>query len=116
MNPPHFKLPPGPHFIVQQLLSVKFVGYGAFVGCIHVGGGMLGVRLPLWATISCSAAAVPVIAFAQSELQYWKDAKVAESLGARLAPKVPYKWPMGADLIAALSRAFESGYLGVPFN
>jgi len=116
MNLPHFKFPPGPSYILRQLLSLKVAGYAAFVGCIHVGGEMVGIDLPVWAIVSFSVIALPGILYAQSEFQYWKDKKKAKSLGARLAPKVPSKWPAGIDLIAALMNVFKTGYLGESDN
>jgi len=114
MNLPRFKLPPGPSYILRQLLSLKVAGYAAFVGCIHVGGEMVGIDLPVWAIVSFSVIALPGILYAQSEFQHWKDKKKAKSLGARLAPKVPSKWPAGVDLVAALDNVFKTGYLGEP--
>ena len=112
MNPLHFELPPGPSYILRQLISWKAVGYGAFVGCLRVGGEVLGMDPPLWTIVSCSIVALPAILYAQTEFQYWMDKRKAESLGARLAPRVPSKWPAGIDLIVALTDAFKIGYLG----
>src|ERR1700753_2226896 len=108
MKLPHLQLPPGPSFILQQLFSLKVVGYGAFVWRIHVGGEMLGIGLPLWATFSSSAVALLAIIYVKSEFQYWKEKKKAQSLGARLAPAIPYKWPGGTDLIAVMTNVFNS--------
>jgi len=112
MNPLHFELPPGPSYILRQLFSWKVVAYGAFVGCVRVGGKTLGVDPPLWAIVSCSIVALPAILYAQTEFQYWTAKRKAESLGARLAPRVPSKWPAGIDLIVALINVFKTGYLG----
>ena len=73
---------------------------------------MLGIGLPLWIIVPSSIIALPAILYAQSELDYWKCKRKAESLGARLAPKVPFKWPAGIDLIVALTHTFISGYPG----
>lgn len=73
---------------------------------------MLGVDLPLWAIVSSSIVALPAILYAQSEFQYWKDKRKAESLGARLAQKVPSKWPAGIDLIITMINVLKTGYLG----
>ena len=112
MSPPRFELPPGPSYIFRQLLSWKVVGYGAFVGCLRIGGETLGIDPPLWKILSCSIAALPAILYAQTEFQYWMAKRKAESLGARLAPRVPYKWPAGIDLIVALIDANTTGYIG----
>ena len=109
---PRFELPPGPSYIFRQLLSWKLVGYGAFTGCVRVGAETLGIDPPLWTIVSCSIVALPAILYAQTEFQYWMAKRKAESLGARLAPMVPYKWPAGIDLIVALIDAFKTGYLG----
>ena len=114
MSPPRLELPPGPSFILRQLLSWKLIGYGALVACLHLGGESLGIDPPLWITVSCSILALPAILYAQSEFQYWTAKRKAESLGARLAPKVPYKWPVGIDLIVALVDVFNTGCLGEP--
>lgn len=116
MNQFRLQLPPGPSFLLQQLLSTKVVGYVALVGCIRVGGELIDMDLPLWAIVSSSIAALPVILHAQSELRYWSDKRKAESLGARLAPKVPHKWPAGIDLIPRSINTFRFGYLGEPYN
>lgn len=113
MARPRLQLPPGPSFLLQHLFSPKVVGYVAFVGCIRVGGELLDLDLPLWAIVSSSVAALPAILHAQSELQYWSDKRKAKSLGARLAPKVPHKWPAGIDLITRSIEVFKFGYLGV---
>jgi len=73
---------------------------------------MLNVHPPLWAIVSSSIVALPVILYAQTEFRYWKAKRKAESLGARLAPKVPYKWTAGIDLIVALVNVYNTGYLG----
>jgi len=73
---------------------------------------MLGIDLPLWMILSCSIVALPAILYSKTEFQYWMAKRKAESLGARLAPKVPYKWPAGIDLIVALIDAFKIGYIG----
>lgn len=112
MNSPRFQLPPGPSYVLRQLLSLKVAGYVAFAGCIHVGEEMLGIDVPLWAIVSASIAALPAILYGRTELQYWKNKRKAESLGARLAPKVPSRWPAGIDLIVALINVFKTGYVG----
>jgi len=66
----------------------------------------------LWAIVSCTIAVLPAILYAQAEFQYWTAKRKAASLGARLAPKVPYKWPAGIDLIVAMVDVFKTGYLG----
>ena len=109
-----FRLPPGPSYILRQLLSFKVAGYGAFVGCVHVGGELLGICLPLWMIVSCSIVALPAILCTQVKLQYWKNKRKAESLGARLAPKVPSKWLGGLDLVTAVAKVFREGYIGEP--
>ena len=114
MNPLRFELPPGPSYILRQLCSWKVLGYAAFVGCVRVGGEMLGVDLPFWILVPSSIVALPAILYAQSELDYWKCKRKAESLGARLAPKVPFKWPAGIDLIVTMIDVFKCGYLGEP--
>ena len=73
---------------------------------------MLGVDLPVWKIVSASIVTFPVILYAQAEFRYWKDKRKAESLGARLAPQVPYRWPAGIDLIVAMFDEFKTGYLG----
>lgn len=75
---------------------------------------MLGINVPLWTIISISIISLPVVLYLRTELRYWKDKRRAESLGARLAPKVPSRWPAGIDLIVALIDVFKTGYLGEP--
>ena len=112
MSPPHFERPPGPSYILRQLLSWKVIAYGAFVGCVRVGGKTLGIDLPLWTVVSCSILALPAILYSRAEFQYWTTKRKAESLGARLAPKVPSKRPAGIDLITALIDVLKTGYIG----
>ena len=114
MSPPRFELPPGPSYILRQLLSWNIVGYGAFVGCARVGGESLGIDPPLWTIVLCSILVLPAILYAQTQFRYWTAKKKAESLGARLAPRVRSEWPAGIDLIVALTDAFKAGYLGEP--
>jgi len=116
MSPPRFELPPGPSYILRQFLSWKVVSYGAFVGCVRVGRETLGIDPPLWALVSCSIVVLPAILYAQTEFQYWSAKRKAESLGARLAPRVPSKWPAGIDLIVALVDVFKTGYLGESYG
>lgn len=73
---------------------------------------MLGIDVPLWIIISSSVAALPAILYARTQLQYWRHKRKAESLGARLAPMVPHRWPGGIDLIVALIDVFKIGYIG----
>ena len=112
MSPPRLELPPGPSYILRQLLSWKAVIYLALFGCVRVGGEMLGINPPLWKIVSSSIVALPAILYGQTEFQYWKAKRRAESLGARLAPKVPSRWPAGIDLIVAMINVFKTGYLG----
>lgn len=116
MNPLRLELPPGPSYILRQLYSLKAISYAAFIGCIRVAGGMLGIDLPLWIIVPSSIVALPAVRYAQTEFQYRKWEKKAESLGARLAPKVPSKWPAGIDLIDAMINVFKTGYLGGSHN
>ena len=112
MTSSRFKLPPGPSYILHQLLSWKVIGYAVIISCIRVGGEILGMDLPLWAIISSSTVAFPALLYAQTEVQYWRDGRKAESLGARLAPKIPSKWPAGIDLVVTAINIFNTGYLG----
>ena len=73
---------------------------------------MLGIDLPLWIIVLSPIIVLPAVFYARSELHYWKCKRKAESLGARLAPTVPFKWPAGIDLIVAISNVFKNGYLG----
>jgi hypothetical protein len=112
MHSPRFELPPGPSFVIRHLLSLKFAGYVALVCCIRFGGGFLNVHVPFWAIVSSSVAALPAIIYAKSEFQYWRYKRKAESLGARLAPVLSYKWPAGIDLVLLTNEIFKTGYLG----
>ena len=112
MDLPCFKLPPGPSYILWQLFSLKVAGYGAFVGSVRVGGELLGIHFPLWMIVSCSIIVLPAILYTQVEFQYWKNKRKAKSLGARLAPKAPSKWPGGLDLIIAAANVSRIGYIG----
>ena len=114
MDLPRFELPPGPSYILRQLFSFKVAGYGAFVGCVHVGGELLGIYLPLWMIVLCSIIALPAILYTQVKFQYWKNKRKAESLGARLAPKVPSGWPGGLDLVTTVANMFRVGYICEP--
>lgn len=107
-----YKLPPGPSFFVGQILSWKTAGYITSVALIRVGADAAAVYAPTWAIIASSVVALPVVLYIQSKLQYWKDKRTALALGARLAPKVSGKKPLGIDLIAALLEAHKSGYIG----
>lgn len=114
MGLPRFNLPPGPSFILRQLFSPKVAGYGTFVTCIHVGGELLGIDFPLWTIVSCSMIALPAILYAQVEFRCWKNKRKATSLGAKLAPKIPSKWPWGLDLVATGVNVSRVGYIGEP--
>ena len=112
MSFPRFQLPPGPSFILRQLLSWKIVSYGTFLGCVRVGGETLGIDPPLWTLVSYSIILLPAILCAQTKFQYWTAKRKAESLGARLVPKVPSEWPAGIDLVVTLVNVIKTGYLG----
>ena len=114
MDLSRFEFPPGPSYIFRQLFSFKVAAYGTFVGSVHVVGELLGIDLPLWMIVSCSIIALPAILYTQVEFQYWRNKRKAESLGARLTPKVPSKWPGGLDLVTAVANAFRVGYIGEP--
>jgi len=112
MNTPKLKLPPGPSYIVSQILSWQTAGYVSSVALIHVGAEALGGHLPVWAIVTSSVIALPAILYVQSELRYWRLKRTAAALGARLAPKVSGKKPFGVDLVAAILEAHKSGYIG----
>ena len=114
MDLSRFEFPPGPSYVLRQLFSFKVAGYGTFAGCVHVVGELLGIDIPLWMIVSCSIIALPTILYTQVEFQYWRNKRKAESLGARLAPKTPSKWPGGLDLIIAAANVFRTGYIGEP--
>ena len=106
------KLPPGPSYIISQILSWKTAGYVLSVALIHSAAGAVGAYAPVWAIVASSVVALPGALYLQSELRYWKDQRTAAALGARLAQKVSGKKPFGMDLIAALLEAHETGYIG----
>ena len=112
MNALGLKLPPGPSYIVSQLLSWRAVGYVLFVASVRSGANAVGVYTPVWAIIASSAIAIPAALYVQSGLRYWRDKRTAAALGARLAPKVSGKKPLGLDLVAAMLKGHESGYIG----
>ena len=112
MDLSRFEFPPGPSYVLRQLFSFKVAAYGTFVGSVHVVGKLLGIDLPLWMIVSCSIIALPAILYTQVGFQYWRNKRKAESLGARLAPEAPSKWPGGLDLIIAGANVFRAGYIG----
>jgi len=111
MNIPKPKLPPGPSYVVSQFFSGKTASYVLFVALVHLAVDAAGIYVPVWATVAVSVAALPAILYAQSELSYWRDKRTAVALGARLAPKVAGKRPLGMDLVAVLLEAQETGYI-----
>ena len=108
-----YKLPPGPSFIVGQVLSWNTVGYAASVAFIHIGANAVGAHAPVWAIVASSVVVIPAVLYIKSELQYRRDERTALALGARLAPKVSGKKPLGIDLIATILEANKRGYIGV---
>jgi len=107
------KLPPGPSFILRQLLSWEFVSFAAAIYSICIGNKALGLNLPPWVVVSCTILALPCIPLFHAQYQYWRDGRKAASLGARLVPTVPMRLPGGIDLVATLRKAFRTGYIGV---
>lgn len=106
------KLPPGPSFIVSQILTWRTVSYIAFVAFTHFAADVVGVCVPVWTIVASSAIALPAMLYIQSELRYWGDRRAAGALGATLAPKVTGEKPLGIDLIAAILEARKIGYIG----
>ena len=68
--------------------------------------------MPLWVIVSSSVAALPALFLAQRQLEYWRNQRKARSLGARLVPTVPTRWPGGIDLLATIIKVFKAGYIG----
>ena len=112
MQSPKPKLPPGPSYIVSNALNWKTAAYVSFVAFVHFGADAAGKNAPIWAIVASSAIALPAILYVQSELRYWRDKRTAAALGARLAPKVSGKRPLGIDGIAALLESHNTGYIG----
>ena len=112
MNVLELRLPPGPFYLVNQFLSWRAAGYVLFVASVRAGADAVGVYAPLWATIASSTIVLPAALYVQSRLRYWRDERTAAALGARLAPKVSGKRPLGLDLIATFLKDHESGYIG----
>ena len=111
-NTPKRKLPPGPSYIVSQILNWKTAGYISSVALIHVASGAVDIYIPVWAIVASSVIALPAALYLQSGLREWRDKRTAAALGARLAPKVTGKRPLGMDLIATLLEAHNTGYIG----
>lgn len=106
------QLPPGPSYIINQILSWKTAGYVSSVALVHAAADALGVYAPVWAIVASSVVALPAVLHVQSELRYWRDVRAATALGARLAPKVTGKRPLGIDMITAMLEAHDTGYIG----
>ena len=107
-----YKLPPGPSFIVSQILSWKTAGYVTSVALIHTGADAVGAHAPAWAIVASSVITLPVVLYIQSKLRYWRDKRTALALGARLAPRVSGKKLLGLDIITTLMDARNIGYIG----
>ena len=107
-----YKLPPGPSFLVRQILSWKTAGYITSVALIHLGADTVGARAPVWAIVASSIIVLPAMLYIQSELRYWRGKRAALSLSARLAPKVLGEKPFGMDLVASILEGHETGYIG----
>ena len=108
------KLPPGPSYIINQILSWKTAAYASSVVLVRFAADAAGVYVPVWAIITSSVAALPLGLYIQSKICYWRDQRTAESLGARLATKVAGRRPLGVDLIAESMETHDSGYIGEP--
>jgi len=106
------KLPPGPSFILRRLFSWEVVSYSGFVYALCVGSRSAGTNVPLWVIVSSSIAALPALFLAQRQHEYWSNQRKARSLGARLVPTVPTRWPGGIDLLATIIKVFKTGYIG----
>jgi hypothetical protein len=112
MNISKPKLPPGPSYIICQILSRNTAIYALFVALIHVTADLAGIYAPAWAIVVFSIIALPAVFYTQSELRYWSDKRTATALGARLAPKMAGKRLFGMDLIAFFLEAQKTGYMG----
>ena len=113
MPSPLLKLPPGPSFVLKQLLSWEFVSFAAPVYLLCAGSEALGLNVPVSVIVSSSILAAPCIIVARAQYQYWRDGRKATSLGARLAPTIPMTLPGGVDLIVTWMKAIRTGYVGV---
>ena len=101
------KLPPGPSFILRKLFRGGVTSYFGFVCFLH-----LWVNVSLRVIISSSAVALPVLFLVKCQFDTWKNQRKARSLGGRLVPTVPTKWPAGVDLIVTMMNVFKTGYIG----
>jgi len=106
------KLPPGPSFILHRLFSWEVASYSGFFYFLHVGAKRINANVPLWVTISSSVVALPALFLVQCQFDIWMNRRKARSLGGRLVPVVPTKWPGGIDLVVDMINVFKSGYLG----
>ena len=107
------KLPPGPSFILHQLLSREFISFAVTLYSIWIGNEALGLILPVWVVLSGTTIALLSIPLVHAQYQRWRDRRTAASLGATLVPTVPARLPGGIDLVTTLMKTFRTGYIGV---
>lgn len=106
------KLPPGPSLILRRLFSWEVVGYSGFIYLLRAGTKRIGTNVPLWVILSSSVVTFPALFLVQSQLDYWRNQRKARSLGGRLVPTVPTRWPGGIELVTTMLNVFKTGYLG----
>uniref|UniRef100_A0A0W0FZY7 SET domain-containing protein n=1 Tax=Moniliophthora roreri TaxID=221103 RepID=A0A0W0FZY7_MONRR len=70
------------------------------------------IHIPTWLYILAAALCLPAYAMTASVLKEDRQRREANTMGARLAPKVKGKWPGNVDIIVEALQKFRFGYPG----
>ena len=106
-------LPPGIAYLFFRLSRDSIFPFSVYLASI-LAQHVFGINLPTWLVIGAAISIIPLVLIVSVSWETFNDKRKARALGAVMAPQVPSKRFAGSDVLEAMDREEQSGYLGKP--